>query len=183
MSFTITLTKERKKMRRVAILVGSDSDLQQCKKGFRFLVRATKAERVEVVEIITASIHRNTEFVLEKLRSLIGKVDVLIVGAGWANHLTGTVDAFFRYTLKDETIVVLGVAFRDPKNPIHSMAATLSITEVPGTQVVFEEFSGDEGFFKACKFAVEKALPTITAREPKPSITRTLKEAIKVAKG
>jgi len=69
-------------MRRIAIIIGSESDLPQCQEGLEFLVRMAVEGKVEVIEVITASIHRNTEFVLEKLRSLAGKIDVLIAGAG-----------------------------------------------------------------------------------------------------
>jgi phosphoribosylcarboxyaminoimidazole (NCAIR) mutase len=170
-------------MRRIAIMIGSDSDLPQCKKGLVCLADAVRAGRAEVVEVITASIHRNTEYVLEKLLSLVGKIDVLIAGAGWANHLTGTADAFLRYTLKDASIVVIGVAFVDKDSEMRTVTAELSITNVPGTQVVFENFIGEEGFFKACFFSVEGELPAITLKDPKPPITRTLEEALKAAQG
>jgi len=175
-------------MRRIAIMIGSDSDLPQCRKGLEFLARMVSEGKTEVVEVITASIHRNTEFVLEKLRSLVGKIDVLIAGASWANHLTGTVDAFLRNTLGDDKIVVIGVAFEDEKDDIHTLAARLSITEVPGTQVVFHApdgrtFSGKNAFLLACRFAVEGELPVITLKKPKPPIIRTLEEALKAARG
>lgn len=168
-------------MRRIAIIIGSDSDLSQCVAGLEFLNQMVVEGKAVVVEIITASIHRNTEFVLKKLKSLVGKIDVLIAGAGWANHLTGTVDAFLRYTIENDKIVVIGVAFADEKEPIHTTTAELSITQVPGTQVVFNDFVGEKGFLKACQFAVEGELPEIKLKPPKPPKERTLAGALEIA--
>jgi len=169
-------------MVRIGILNGSDSDLPQCLPGFEFLDQMVAEEKAQVVEVITASIHRNTEFVLEKLRSLVGKVDVLIIGAGWANHLTGTADAFLRYTIGNDHIVVIGVAFEDKDNSEHTQTAVSSITDVPGTQVVFDNFVGSEGFLRACQFAVKNELPEITLKSPKTIKERGLFDAIAAAK-
>jgi phosphoribosylcarboxyaminoimidazole (NCAIR) mutase len=174
-------------MRRIAIIIGSDSDLPQCQEGLKFLVQMVVDGKAEVIEVITASIHRNTEFVLQKLCDLGGKIDVLIAGAGWANHLTGTADAYLRYYLRDQGIVVIGVAFEDEKSAIHTQAAINSILHVPGTQVVFDNlenlFVGSTGFLLACQFAVEGELPIIKLKDPKPPITRTLEEALEASQG
>ena len=177
-------------MRRIAVIFGSDSDLPQCQTGLEYLAKMAEEGRVKVVEVITASIHRNTEFVLEKLRSLVGKVDALIVGAGWANALTGITDAFLRNTLRDDRIVVVGVAFEDNHGPNFTQTAILSIVHTPGTQVVFtdllsslDRFIGKNGFSLACQSAVEGELPVITLKDPKPPITRTLEETLKAAQG
>ncbi|MFH1866621.1 MAG: AIR carboxylase family protein [Patescibacteria group bacterium] len=167
--------------RRIAIIVGSDSDLSQCSPGLEYLKRAVEAGSIEVVDVITASIHRNTDKVLDLCRRLSGLVDVVIVGAGWANHLTGTVDAYLRYTLKNDQLVVVGVAFADPDNTVHTEAAKLSISEVPGTWVVFNNYVGRYGFFEACMFAVSADLPVIKLKKPKLLKRRTLVKAIEVA--
>ncbi len=165
-------------MRRIAIMIGSDSDLPQCRKGLEFLAQMAVEGKAEVVEVITASIHRNTEFVLEKLRSLVGKIDVLVAAAGWANALTGIADAFFRNALGDNKIVVVGGAFEDPKDEIHTLTARLSISEVPGSQIVFNDSAGSKGFLEACRVAVEKELPKIKIPSPSPPVERTLEEAL-----
>ena len=162
----------------IAVMVGSESDLKKCLKGLKYLKDMEDRHIIGNIEVGVYSIHRNTERVLAKVRSLVRrKVDVLIVGAGMANHLTGTVDAYLRHTLKNSHVVVVGVAF-EGINEAHNMAATLGISCVPGSQVVFENFCGSEGFFRACKFAVIGNLPLIKIPESKPTATYSLAEAI-----
>jgi len=167
---------------RIGIMVGSDSDLEkQCLKGLLYL---QKQADVEVVCVITASIHRNTEEVLTFLDEQIEQVDVWIIGAGWANHLTGICAAYLFYTKKVSTPVI-GVAFRDPDSEAHTTAARLSITEVPGTQVIYEDrdgiFIGEDGFRRACMRAAKGDFPDIVPKAPKPTQVRTLSEAIEFA--
>lgn len=166
--------------RRIAIINGSDSDLPQCQQGLLYL----KANNdIEVVGVTTASAHRNTEELLQKVTELVYKeVDAIIVGAGWANALTGLVDAFLRNTLKVTSPVVFGVAFVDAKNARHTATAILSILDVPGTQVVCDHYVGEEGFLRACKDAAEGELPEIKLKEPKKVIERTLDQAIEASK-
>ncbi|MBI4133654.1 AIR carboxylase family protein [Candidatus Uhrbacteria bacterium] len=170
-------------VRRIAVLIGSDSDLPvQCLPGLTFLEAKAKQGIAQVVGVYTASIHRNTHAVLEIIEELVDRTDVLIVGAGWANHLTGTVDAYLRNTLQRDTPVVFGVAFEDFENTDHTHAAILGITEVPGTQVVFERFIGPGGFLLACQKAVcDELLPAFVGTT-KPVVRRTLKEAIAAAR-
>lgn len=160
------------KKRKIVIMIGSDSDLPQCVEGLKFLKQTYKDGKIFDVEVITASIHRNTDYVLEKLIKIseLGDVDAIITGAGWANHLTGVVDAYLRYGIGDKKVCVIGVAFEDEENFTHSQAALLGISEVPGTQVVYrspvkdrrdQRFFGEKGFLLACKFAVENDLPII----------------------
>lgn len=170
--------------KRIGIMIGSDSDLPQCYDGLKYLEKAEKRGRCEVVKAITNSIHRNTEEVLENLKLYNNKVDIWIIGAGWANHLTGTCDAYLRYTLKNTQTVVFGVAFSDPENELHTITAEASIIMVPATQVVYDKYIGAEGFLRACVDAVEKfdKLPKIKIGAPKPVVKRTLKQAIEAAK-
>lgn len=170
-------------VRKIAVLIGSDSDLPvQCLAGLTFLEARVKQGAAQVVGVYTASIHRNTRAVLEIIEELADRTDVLIVGAGWANHLTGTVDAYLRYTLQRTTPVVLGVAFEDFENADHTQAAILGITEVPGTQVVFERFIGPGGFLLACQKAVSSELLPAHSGKQKPAVRRTLDDAIEVAR-
>jgi phosphoribosylcarboxyaminoimidazole (NCAIR) mutase len=172
-------------MRKIAVMIGSDSDLSQCENGLKYLLEAEKEGLVEVVKVITNSIHRNTHSVLDKLfnfHTAVGvEIDAIIVGAGMANHLTGTVDAYLRYTLGNKRIIVVGVAFIG-KTEAETRVARESIIYVPGTQVVFNEYIGANGFMRACEFAVEGDLPRrIILKEGKPVVERTLEEAIKAA--
>jgi len=176
-------------MRKIAIIVGSKSDLSQCLYGLKLLeeYRNDHPNEIEIVGVYVRSQHRNTLEVQELLRELtIMEVDVAIIGAGWANHLTGCSDAFLRYTLKNNQTVVIGVAFSDPESYRHSKAAILSITEVPGTQVIYQEsgqiFADKTGFLSACSYAVYCELPKIKVPEPKPIMDLTLEEALKMSK-
>jgi len=171
-------------MRKIAVIIGSKSDLAQCHQGLKILKK--NSEGVEIVGIYIRSQHRNTLDTQELLRELTAlKVDVAIIGAGWANHLTGCCDAFLRYTLKNNHLVVIGVAF-EGGNETRNKAAVLSMTEVPGTQVIFGEsqyvYFGTVGFVKACLFAITGDLPTIKLPEPKSIADLSLEEAIEISK-
>lgn len=157
------------KKRSIIIIIGSESDLSQCKKGLKFLKQMVYNGEINEVSVITASIHRNTMHIL----GLIGRLStinlssqyVFITGAGWANHLTGMADAYLRYGLNDTKIPVIGVAFEDKENSVHTKTAMLSISEVPGTQVIYrsapnqEQFVGESGFLEACIVAALGELP------------------------
>ena len=176
-------------MRNVAVIIGSKSDLPQCLDGLQFLQEAFKAGGIELYlgSVLISSIHRATDDTLNQLGSMsaYGDVDVLIAGAGWANHLTGVCDAYLRYGLEDDKIVVIGVAFEDQKYQGHTVAAVSSIVNVPGTQVVYQDdqgiFIGANGFTRACRFAIEGELPEIRIPEPRPQEWLSLAEAIERA--
>ena len=169
---------EKRAVRRIAIMIGSLSDLPQCIKGLGYLRLLVSRGEVMVVEIIVNSIHRNTDDVIFNLKRLEQRVDVLIVGAGWANHLTGMVDAILRYKMRNDHIVVVGVAFDDENDRAHTQAACLSITEVPGHQVRFRGYVGTDGFLGACEFAAKGELPKIKLPEAKRVEYFQLDEAI-----
>lgn len=169
-------------MRKIAIIVGSQSDLIQCVSGLCFLKEL--GDEVQVVGIYVRSQHRNMEDVKQLLKELVSlKIDAVIVGAGWANHLTGCCEAYLRYNLRSTDFPVIGVAFEDVKNERHTQAAILSITEVPGTQVVYQDdvigfFIGINGFVRACWFAAKGYLPEVSLPEPKPIMDLSLNEAL-----
>lgn len=166
-------------MRKIAVMIGSESDLDQCESGLNYLKRMERRGKIKVTQIYIASVHRNLGTVMENIAQLIeDEVDAVIVGAGWANHLTGITDAHLRYQLRNDHIVVMGVAFEDSANDRHTQAAILSITEVPKTQVVFNGFVGSEGFSAACKFTAESDLPKIKLPEPIASWRVSLQAAI-----
>lgn len=84
-------------IRKIGVILGSQSDLPQCLGGLTLLQRACEAEKIELhgrlVQI--SSIHRATEHILKQL-SLYhlsnNPPDVLIAGAGRAAHLPGMLD-------------------------------------------------------------------------------------------
>lgn len=172
-------------MRKIGVMIGSDSDLPQCLDGLVFLLDAECQGLCQVAAVITNSIHRHTFQVLGNLSFYTQNegVDVWIIGAGMANHLTGTCDAFLRNTLGDDKTVVIGVAFEDNNSQENTQAAILSINKVPGTQVVFDGFVGGIGFLSACHLAVEsELLPLIQLKTNKPMAIRSVEEAIEKAK-
>ena len=167
-----------KTLRRIGVIVGSDTDLKQCVEGLGLLIDENLKGKVNLAWVDTASQHRNTlplQGILTAYSMLPveQKVDVLIIGAGWANHLSGCSDAFLRNTLRDDKIEVFAVAFEDPECPEHTRAAKLSITEVPKTQVIYKDYVGAEGFLKACQDALTMELPKIKLPTVKQPIRRT----------
>lgn len=125
------------KRRRIAIMIGSDSDLKQFENALNFLALMVKNHEpfVKVLRVYTNSIHRNTLITLWRLFWLwLTCVDVIIVAAGWANHLSGVCEAFVRYVLKSRNIMIVPMAC-DAKNDRKNRAAILSISEVPKHQM------------------------------------------------
>jgi phosphoribosylcarboxyaminoimidazole (NCAIR) mutase len=179
-------------MRRIGIMIGSDSDLPQCLAGLQFLQEVETQNLAKVLLVITNSIHRNTEKVLQNLRKFTRRyeifgstnvVDVWIIGAGWANHLTGTCDAYLRNEMKNDRVPVIGVAF-ESDDPDKTLAAILSIEAVPGFQGIFDRnrHVGSIGFFNACYDAVYANLPEIKLPLIKPTMSRKLGTAIQAAR-
>ncbi len=172
-------------MRRIAIVIGSDSDLPQCLSGLLFLKQAQDEGKIEVSgDVHTMSVHRNLPVVLRYLeeRHKWNDIDVIIAGAGWAAHLPGVLDAYLGYALGDRRIAVIGVGFEDPEDARHGTAAELSISEVPGTRVIFRDegghFLGSDGFLRACQYAVSGDIPDPKEMKPRPTQNRTLDEAL-----
>lgn len=170
--------------RRIAILHGSDSDKSQMVLGVEFLRAIRATERFEITDFYRVSIHRNNRELHMWLddRHRLNDVDVMVMGAGCAAHLPGVCDAYLRNDWKNTQIVVVGVGFQDPKNWRNSAAAELSISQVPGTQVVCGDargnFVGEDGCLRAFRFAVQGDLPLIKIPEPKPSKHRTFDEML-----
>ena len=116
---------------------------------------------------------------LLQIYSNSGDIDVIIAGAGKAAHLPGCIDAYLRNHLHDKRITVIGVGFTN-KNPQDNQAAALSITQVPGTQVLFAGL-GSAGFYNACITACERELPAIKLLEIPPELDMALDQAIGMA--
>ena len=173
-------------MRSIMVIVGSDSDLSQCGAGLELLQEFEARGIVSVICVYTTSVHRNTEALFELLKEIhVGQdVDVIIAGAGWAAHLPGMTDAYLRYTLVNTRTVVVGVAFEDVSNEQHTKAAQLSISEVPGTQVVYRDqagqFVGEEGFRRACILAAQGGLPRLQPPQPRLEQARSILEVLSI---
>lgn len=181
-------------MRKVIFMIGSENDLPQCLKGFEYF--ASNADLVSVLQVYVASQHRHTrrvEEILEDLACDPTNQDVIIItAAGWAAHLPGCSDAFLRYTMINDKLVVIGVPLEDKKQTSagadndHNTAAILSISCVPGTQVIYRDkegiFFGEQGFYRACVYAATGELPKIELKKIPPQLNMTLSEAIELAK-
>jgi len=105
-------------MPRIAILLGSDSDLPVLEKGLKVL-----KDFGEEYEIRILSAHRTPQAVTEYVASFAETgVKVVIAGAGKAAHLPGVVAAH-------TTIPVIGLPIRAS---LDGLDALLSIVQMPG---------------------------------------------------
>ena len=173
----------RIEMPRIASMAGSDNDLVQMILMHEFLLEASSKGMIRICDEWTNSIHRNPIETLSALKKLIGKVDAIIVGAGWANHLTGCANAFLRNWFRNDHIVVFGVAIEDPEDSDHTQAAISSITELPGSEVVYDNYLGEEGCLRAATDASKGIYPIIHLKDyddlPK---RRPMEEAVRIGK-
>jgi hypothetical protein len=172
-------------MRIIQFILGSTSDLPQCRKGFLYLKAKADAGIVRVRGIRISSIHRNTVATLFYLvwmciLSWFGRVHILIIGAGMANHLTGTSEAFLRYFLRSKKLVVIGIAFSG-KTEEATLAAELSISQVPNNQIFFKRFVGEDGVNRACVCAVNEIFPKIKLPPKKPTANLTFERSLELA--
>jgi len=93
-------------MRRIAVVLGSTSDLSQCLSGLQLLKEAVGRGEIELVgdEIRISSIHRATEDTLNHLYGLHESdqpPDVIITGAGMVAALSGVADSYLRHELRN----------------------------------------------------------------------------------
>jgi phosphoribosylcarboxyaminoimidazole (NCAIR) mutase len=166
--------------RKLGIILGSVNDLAQCETGLKYLASAP----VEVLFVKVISAHRNRAKLLEFMTWLVETqaVDAVIVAAGWAAILPGTIEAFLRYERQNTSIRVFGVALEDPDNSIHTKAAILSITQLPGIEVIYDDYVGSQGFYRACRDAVEDNLLAIQLPVAKEPLELTLEAALAMIK-
>lgn len=172
------------KQRVVAVIHGSDSDLPQMLKGLD-LLNTCDRDSVLVNGIYCCSVHNNPMELFGLLAQLINEgVEYIIAGAGWANHLTGMTDRILRNVFKDSHIKVIGSAFEDTENAIHTQAAILSITEMPGSCVTFNNYVGETGFEEAVKLVIggnDSDFREVIVKKPKLATCRSLELAIQEA--
>ncbi len=78
-----------KTVRRIAVIIGSDSDLPQCTAGLTHLAQVQAEGLCQVVAVSTMSVHRNLPDVLVWLHDLSNRklADVIVAAAGWASSL------------------------------------------------------------------------------------------------
>lgn len=170
-------------MRKIAVVMGSDSDLPQCVAGLEYLQERGNEGRINVRSVETRSVHRNMEALFTWLYGIRVHFDpdVILAGAGMAAHLPGMLDARLRYSLSDTKIVVIGVAFENDQDP-GTLAAKLSISHVPGTQVVWHDnqgqFVGPDGFYRACVVAADGGLPQIALPKARAPQSRSMQEVL-----
>jgi len=195
------------KPHQVAVLIASQSNLGECVAGLRLLGEAAANGQIELCEVPrvltlkksadgqsrlnvigVASMHRNMTTVLDLLTAWYNqgkqRPDVIITGAGLANHLSGCTDAFLRYILGDTQVTVIAVAFTDKKRDPDGRVASQATSFVPGTETIWkdpdtgQELIGSEGFRRACILAIEGNFPEINAPKPREPKALTLEEAI-----
>ncbi|MCX6744697.1 MAG: AIR carboxylase family protein [Candidatus Parcubacteria bacterium] len=153
----------------VAVVIGSESDLWQCEFGLLELDKHQRFGRGEI-DYNVISCHRNPN----ELRNFAEQEnpDVVVAGAGMAAALPGIIKSLFASFGK--AIPVIGVAFdSNPPNPRATLAAQLSIEELPGKPVILQPdgkaFTGKDGFNAACKLAIEADFKPEAIKEQKPA--------------
>lgn len=173
-----------KNKRNLVVILGSENDLKQCEAGLMTLQAFERQNQNQIKLIVhIKNAHRHTSALQDLLTALSKKREpyVIIAAAGMAAILPGSVDSYLRYELKNTTIPVVGVALKG-KNEEENLAATLSITKVPKTQVIFAG-EGTDGFHQACvMFCERENYPEITLPKIPPSQTMSVGEALEIAK-
>jgi len=175
--------------RRIGIITGSDSDLKQCEPGLDYFLK--HFELAEITGVDTSSQHRhpkNTRYILTeycRLHLSGTKIDALIIGAGKAAHLPCCSESFLRNELGCK-IPVIAVAFAG-KTEKETTAAILSIEEVPGTKVIFQDetgikFVGADGFYRACVYAATGPLLEVEIEKVVGPVRRSLNEALAMSR-
>jgi len=133
---------------KVAVVVGSESDLPQIETGLAFL-KGKVSGKVNVI-----SCHRNPVQLFDFARTT--DVDLVIAGAGWAAALPGMLASWLDNWQKPN-VPVLGVAFRSDSER-NNLAAITSIECLPRQSVELDQnghvYFGEAGFSSACQDAV-----------------------------
>ena len=137
-------------MKKVAIIMGSDSDWPILKPAYEILMEfGIKAE------VLVASAHRNPNTVREfVLNSEKNGISILIAGAGAAAHLPGVIAAY-------TTLPVIGVPISS--SVLKGMDALLSIVQMPsGIPVATMAIDGGKnaGLFALSILSVEDKMMT-----------------------
>lgn len=135
--------------KKVIIICGSESDLPAIIPICKRFLGPIKAYLNITIHVI--SCHRNPHELLEFIQQgNINGYDVIICAGGMALALPGVIDAWLHFCKK--TIPVAGVALGEPDSQA-LLAAQLSITQLPGQPVIFNEttgqaYTGSDGLFE-----------------------------------
>lgn len=162
--------------RKIVVLCGSDSDLNQIASGLALLGVAETQGLVEIPSVEICSAHRNPKQLRQLLRRIaVSEVDVVIMCAGKLAALFGYCDSISRNELHNRYTRFIAVPLSG-KNKEASQAAYLSAKQVPDSQFIFkEEFFGNPE--EAFVFAVNGDLPAIIRKNQKPPQSFSLEEA------
>lgn len=162
--------------RKIAVLCGSDSDLNQIASGLALLRLAEAQGSVGIQSVEVCSAHRNPKQLRQLLRKLAAtEVDVVIMCAGKLAALFGDCDAISRNELHNRHTHFIAVPLNGTDAEA-SQAAYLSAKQVPNSQFIFrEEFFGDPE--EAFAFAINGELPEITRKIQKHPQSLSLEEA------
>ena len=153
-------------MKKVAIIMGSDSDWPILKPAYEILMEfGIKAE------VLVASAHRNPNTVREfVLNSEKNGISILIAGAGAAAHLPGVIAAY-------TTLPVIGVPISS--SVLKGMDALLSIVQMPsGIPVATMAIDGGKnaGLFALSILSVEDKMMTNKLKEFREKQARQVEE-------
>ena len=153
-------------MKKVAIIMGSDSDWPILKPAYEILMEfGIKAE------VLVASAHRNQNTVREfVLNSEKNGISILIAGAGAAAHLPGVIAAY-------TTLPVIGVPISS--SALKGMDALLSIVQMPsGIPVATMAIDGGKnaGLFALSILSVEDKMMTDKLKEFREKQARQVEE-------
>ena len=167
--------------RRIALLVGSRSDIPHIRDGINTLRIAEIQGLIELEPVYVCSAHRNPGSLTQILGHLTEqKVDVIIVVAGKLAAIFGNVDAYLRNELGNKRTRVIPVPLKG-KTEQASQAALYSVLEVPNHKLVFEEeFFHDPT--TAFEFAISGPLPEIQPEKQKPAEILSAGEAYNLSR-
>ncbi|TAK05620.1 phosphoribosylaminoimidazolesuccinocarboxamide synthase [Patescibacteria group bacterium] len=147
----------------VVVITGSDSDLPPMMLGLEMLRDEQAAGKITAERHIV-SCHRHPEELAQIARELPDHA-VVIAGAGMAAQLPGVLKAHL-VKLGKAHIPVIGIACESSGNEAANQAAVLSMEQLPGQPVVLHSngraYFGGQGFFAACRAAMEHEFPPTT---------------------
>ncbi len=143
--------KVEKPLRRIAVVIGSESDMKQTTSGMLHLANHSVGYDFSVI-----SCHRNPKALREHVAWLIENgFEAIVAGAGKLAGLPGDLKALLCAEGRSD-IPVIGVGFKGDTEKA-DLAAKLGIEELPETPVEMDErghaYFGPEGFTQACQAA------------------------------
>jgi len=157
--------------KKVAIIVGSDSDLESMEGAWQ----ALEGLGIEY-ELRVASAHRTPNKVKNYVQSAERRgIEVIIAGAGWAAHLPGVVAAY-------TTIPVIGVPV--DSSALNGLDALLSIVQMPpgipvATMAIGKGGSRNAALYAASILAVKYPDVKKKIKEARKQLARKVERAAK----